>query len=194
MSKRIIESFLKAVEELLKTLTATHENTTSESDFLDPVTGAKLDARGEPIPVVEYECMNKKRNKNQKNKATPSNVSCNKNASYHKKFNARGISFKSALKGGPRQNYLQYIPFFHPEKEVFHLQEYVWEGKPAFYIIRDRLNADVGVVPAQLVDRFHKYYHDDRYDIKLTCIGVYSPEDKKDDFVVPEFLFEAYKK
>ncbi|MBR1710096.1 MAG: hypothetical protein IJ719_14915 [Clostridia bacterium] len=76
--------------------------------------------------------------------------------------------------------------------DTFHLQEYEWEGKPAFALISDTLNADFGVVPAKLVRKVKEIY--DHYTVigRITKINMI---DKRDDTVYYcEVCLEYYEK
>ncbi|MBE6003764.1 MAG: hypothetical protein E7232_06710 [Lachnospiraceae bacterium] len=64
--------------------------------------------------------------------------------------------------------------------DTFHLTEYEWEGKPAFALIHDGMNADFAVVPAKLVKKVKDLY--DNYHIigHITKIGEMP---KRDDYI-----------
>lgn len=73
---------------------------------------------------------------------------------YHRIFNVAGVTYKCRLdKYYKRQYAIDKTKY----KDTFHLEEYKYKGEPAFLIVNDRLQLDIGTIPAFLVERVKKY-------------------------------------
>lgn len=69
---------------------------------------------------------------------------------YHKIFHLRGINYKSKI----NPNYdRQYLITGIRKKDTFKLQEYTYKNKPALMVVNERTGLDIGVVPAEDVDK-----------------------------------------
>ena len=106
--------------------------------------------------------------------------------SYHKKFHLRGINFECKKdKNMQRQEVLQSV-FLNRNTRV-HLERYLYKGKPAYMVVLDKNNLDIGVVPDEMVDKVEKY---NNRDYSLEIIRIYDIDDKKEGV---ELLFQVFK-
>lgn len=101
------------------------------------------------------------------------NTSENKKViSYHRKFNAAGVTFPCKLDESiSRQEILECCY----KGDTYYLQEYRYKSKPAFLIVCKKNGLDIGAVPADLVDKFLKY-KDRNYELNCLEIGFFENE------------------
>lgn len=85
---------------------------------------------------------------------------------YCKEFQLHGINFKS--RKSPDVKRQQLIERIIPG-DVLDLEEYKYKGEPALMVIDPKTNLDIGVVPAEDVDRFLPYLDKPFYVNVLEC-------------------------
>ena len=109
---------------------------------------------------------------------------------YHHKLRVKGVTYACKLDSGTKRQYVLQKTY---KGDKFHLQEFKYKGEPAFLIVSDKLNLDIGTVPATLVDRI-KQYEDSEFetDIILENIDWFEPEGKDDIVIYAEMLYVVY--
>lgn len=108
--------------------------------------------------------------------------------SYHKKFNVAGVTYKCKLdKDCTRQGVLDSCW----TSDKLHLQEFTYKGKPAFLIVRDKNNKDIGCVPQNLVDTIVKY-RDRECEVVFDKIDCFT-NDRGKDIIYATVQFKVYK-
>ncbi len=75
--------------------------------------------------------------------------------------------------------------------DSFHLREYEWEGKPAYALVSDRLNADFAVVPAKLVDKIKEL--NDNYKIIGHITNIKETPRRRDTVYYCDVQLSCYK-
>ena len=120
------------------------------------------------------------------NQSQPENM---RTISYHKTFNVAGVTFKCKLNEDvKRQEILEYCK----TKDRIHLEQYEYKGEPAFLIVLDKNNLDIGTVPANIVPTILKYKDRDT-SVEFTEVSYFQPEGKRKEINYAKVQFLVYK-
>lgn len=96
--------------------------------------------------------------------------------SYHRKFSLHGIRYESIK--NPNYNRQEILTGLR-KNDAVHLEKYIYNGEPAYMVVVDKRELDIGVVPAQIVPRIEKYANND-YSLKILK-KFWIDESKNDD-------------
>lgn len=133
-------------------------------------------------PPVEQTNSDTSKPVDNKTKSTPK-------ISYHKMFNVAGVTYNCKLdKNMKRQKLLEYCK----KKDKIHLKQYEYNGKPAFLIVLDKNNLDIGSVPANMVPTILKY-KDRNTSIEFVEVSYFKPEDSRKEINYAKVRFLVYK-
>ena len=122
-------------------------------------------------PVKKYQPKQKK------------NVANKKTVSYHRIFNVSGVTFDCALGVGERQYVLRRCKM----KDKLYLKEFEYKGEPAYYIVREKENLDIGCVPADIVPIIEKY-KDRNYEVIFNKLDLIEKEDDYINYAKVQFI------
>lgn len=109
--------------------------------------------------------------------------------SYHKMFNVAGVTYNCSLdKDMKRQEVLDYCK----KRDKLHLKYHEYKGSPAFLVVLDKNNLDIGSVPANLVQTILKY-KERNTKIEFVEISSFNPSDSKKEINYAKVRFIVYK-
>lgn len=93
---------------------------------------------------------------------------------YHKTFNVAGVTFNCKLNNNfKRQDILAKCK----KTDRIHLQYFEYKNEPAYLIVLDKNNLDIGTVPAKLVPTIFRF-KDSKTEIKFVEIGSFGSGNK----------------
>lgn len=98
----------------------------------------------------------------------------------HYTFKVVGVTFDCEFSDAylDRQDVLQASKY----KDVLYLKEYEFNDEIAFVVMNRRLNADIGSVPKDMVERIKALY--DKYDVigEFTVLDCFDPDERASDY------------
>lgn len=112
--------------------------------------------------------------------------------SYHRKFNLRGVKFECKKDPDMHRQEAMSALSFNLAKAKIHLERYMYKKEPAYMVVLDKNNLDIGVVPAELVDTIEKY-RGREYSVEIVDLYDIEGRRESDDWIGVEVLFRVYK-
>lgn len=123
-------------------------------------------------------------------KKAPATVQTSKKEITHSKiFKVSGVTFRCKLnKDIKRQDVLRYCSIYSP----IHLEKFFYKKEPAYMIVSDDDQLDVGVVPEEIVPTILKY-EDMNTSLEFIDIDYFQKENSNKDIYFAKVKFNVYK-
>lgn len=127
--------------------------------------------------------------KENKRKNNSVKIHTTNSVAYHRQFNVAGVTHECGLdRARLRRDIIDYCGL----NDKLYLQSFTYDSAPAYYIVLEKNNLDIGCVPANLV-RVVEKYKDKRCEIKFVDIHYFTPEDGRKEIPSVTVQFIAYK-